>query len=94
MKRRASCNEGLHTYGHRGSVGGGITRRSCTDCGAVQLELRDPDALADSGLFGTPSRRSMFYLEVVLNNFETPSSGGRRFGQRPDARRRAATAVA
>ena len=41
--RRADCKKGRHFYGEAQSVGGGIRRQVCTECGAVSIDLTGAD---------------------------------------------------
>ncbi len=94
MTSRTKCRKGLHSYGHGAAVGGGIIRRSCSSCGTVQMDVRSPETVAQSGLFTRPRLHSMFYVEVLLTNAETEVLLGRSFGRPPAERRRPAAAVA
>jgi hypothetical protein len=36
---RNECRSGVHRYGGRSTVGGGILRRVCLACGAISIDL-------------------------------------------------------
>jgi hypothetical protein len=87
--RNTNCR-GEHTFGSAGSVGGGLTRRSCGVCGTVVIDLRSEVGDGDSSLFLRPKLDSIFVTPV--NRAESASVQGQMhtFGRRPDRRRRVA----
>ena len=91
MARYIDCKNGLHSYTLAVEVGGGISRRSCSECGLVQIDLGAETRLADTSLFTQSKLASMFEVEALLaragDDFEMPT---RSFGARPAQRRRPA----
>ena len=43
--RRSDCKKGRHIYGEAQSIGGGIRRQVCTECGTVTIDLSGADEL-------------------------------------------------
>lgn len=86
--RNTNCR-GEHILGSAGSVGGGLTRRTCEVCGTVVIDLRAEVGDGDSSLFLRPKLDSIFVTPV--NRIEAVSVQGQmhNFGRRPDRRRRA-----
>ncbi|NIA24377.1 MAG: hypothetical protein GWP04_02275 [Gammaproteobacteria bacterium] len=83
-----SCK--THEFGDPVAVGGGIVRRACSRCGAVQLDITRQEVLANSGLFQSGRIKWMTWEPAQ----ETRGRLERRFGKAPEERRSAATAIA
>lgn len=93
MARLNDCKKGMHRYSKTGEIGGGIVRRTCTECGMVQIDLSGTDRWGDSSLFTEPKLATMFQVEALLakvhQEIQPPS---RSFGEAPAGRRRPARA--
>lgn len=93
MARLNDCKKGMHRYSKTGEIGGGIARRTCTECGMVQIDLSGTDRWGDSSLFTEPKLATMFQVEALLakvhQEIQPPS---RSFGEAPAGRRRPARA--
>ncbi len=61
-------------------VGGGIVRRVCEHCGAVEIDLRAETPVDGSGLFGPVRTDSMFMIQAALEEIFAPQE--QRFGVR------------
>ena len=93
MARLNDCKKGMHRYSKTGEIGGGIARRTCVECGMVQIDLSGTDRWGDSSLFTEPKLATMFQVEALLakvhQEIQPPS---RSFGEAPAGRRRPARA--
>ena len=47
-KAAADCKQGHHRYGSPRYIGGGMTRQTCSVCGAVSIDLSQADSPAES----------------------------------------------
>ena len=67
--QRKSCRRGRHAFGVGVPVGGGIVRRICKYCSAVQIELgnRHIDPEYPRALFRPPRRLSIFSIGSALS---------------------------
>ncbi len=84
MRRRSSCRNGIHVMGEPSIVGGGIVRRVCENCGAVEIDLPAETPVDCPGLFGPVRSDSMFMIQVALEEIFAPQE--QRFGVRqPEA---------
>jgi hypothetical protein len=93
MARYVDCKKGLHRYSPAGEVGGGITRRTCSACGVVQIVLNGGAGVADTDLFTEPKLVTMFKLEALLARAVDESlAAGQSFGEAPPGRRRSVRA--
>ena len=93
MARSNDCKKGMHRYSKAGEIGGGIARRSCVECGMVQIDLSGTDRWGDSSLFTEPKLATMFQVEVLLAKVgEERFTPSRSFGEAPAGRRRPAGA--
>lgn len=45
------CKNGAHTFAEPVSVGGGLVRSVCTECGEVTIDLRTAEEPTTPGLF-------------------------------------------
>ncbi len=94
MARIINCKKGLHNYSSAGEVGGGIARRSCFECGQVQIDLSGSAGVADTDLFTETKLASIFEVEALLAKVATaPVEVRRAFGEAPARRRRPARAA-
>lgn len=83
----------MHQYSPTMEAGGGIARRTCGECGYVQIDLGVADTLRDTDLFTEPKLATMFKVEALLAKVgEEPVSPRRSFGEAPANRRRPAKA--
>jgi hypothetical protein len=93
MARSNHCKKGMHRYSDPGEIGGGIARRTCVECGMVQIDLSGTGRRGDTNLFTEPKLATMFQVEALLAKvgpeIVTPS---RSFGEAPAGRRRPAGA--
>ena len=93
MARYVDCKRGMHSYSPAGAVGGGITRRTCSECGVVEIVLSEVEGVADTDLFTEPKLVTMFKLEALLARAVDESlAAGQSFGEAPPGRRRPARA--
>lgn len=93
MARSNDCKKGVHRYSKAGQIGGGIARRSCVECGMVQIDLSGTDRWGDSSLFTEPKLATMFQVEALLARVgEEKLTPSRSFGEAPAGRRRPARA--
>lgn len=56
-KAAADCRRGIHRYGSAHAIGGGMTRQTCSACGAVSIDVTQAEAPLEVALFGPSSRR-------------------------------------
>lgn len=47
-KAAADCKQGQHRYGSPRYIGGGMTRQTCSVCGAVSIDLSQAESPAES----------------------------------------------
>lgn len=93
MARLNDCKKGTHRYSETGEIGGGIARRTCAECGMVQIDLSGTDRWGDSSLFTEPKLATMFQVEALLAKVGEENLTPRRsFGEAPAGRRRPARA--
>jgi len=94
MARLINCRKGLHDYSPVGMAGGGIARRSCYECGNVQIDLSDVSVNIATDLFSETKLASIFEVEALLAKVaDAPIQVERSFGQAPARRRRPARAA-
>ena len=94
MARYSNCRKGMHRYSRAGEIGGGIARRTCPDCGIVQIDLSSVDQSVDTDLFTEPTLATMFQVEALLAKIQDDvPSPGRSFGEAPAGRRRPVRAL-
>jgi hypothetical protein len=53
-KAEADCRQGIHRYGSPKLIGGGMSRQTCSVCGAVSIDIRHADDPAGRG--SSPTR--------------------------------------
>ncbi|MDR9449682.1 MAG: hypothetical protein RI637_00570 [Acidimicrobiia bacterium] len=93
MARLNDCKKGMHRYSKTGEIGGGIARRTCVECGLVQIDLNGTDRWGHSHLFTQPTLATMFQVEALLARVgEEKLTPRRSFGEAPAGRRRPARA--
>ena len=93
MARLNDCKKGMHRYSKTGEIGGGIARRTCVECGLVQIDLNGTDRWGDSSLFTEPKLATMFQVEALLAKVgEEKLTPRTSFGEAPAGRRRPARA--
>jgi hypothetical protein len=56
-KAAADCKQGHHRYGSPRYIGGGMTRQTCSVCGAVSIDITQADAPAESPSSDSASSR-------------------------------------
>jgi len=57
-KAASDCRKGDHRYGSPKHVGGGMTRQTCSVCGAVTIDLTRTERTIEPALFGSSRGRS------------------------------------
>ncbi len=57
---RNDCRAGVHRYGGRSIVGGGILRRVCLACGNISIDLTAVDEPIAARLFAEPGPEGTF----------------------------------
>jgi hypothetical protein len=93
MARYINCRKGLHNYSSACEAGGGIARRSCFECGQVQIDLSGTAGVSDTDLFTETKLASIFEVEALLAKVASaPAEVRRAFGEAPTRRRRPARA--
>lgn len=89
MAQYVDCKKGLHSYSLPSEIGGGISRRTCSGCRVVQIDLGAEPGLSDTSLFTHPKLATMFEVEAILARVgENHQPLSRSFGERPAGRRR------
>lgn len=56
-KAAADCKQGHHRYGSPRYIGGGMTRQTCSVCGAVSIDITQADAPAEAPSSDSASSR-------------------------------------
>ena len=46
-RARSACRAGEHAFGRNASIGGGIKRRVCVECGHVTIDLTEGPGSSD-----------------------------------------------
>jgi hypothetical protein len=93
MARYSNCKKGMHRYSRAGEIGGGIARRTCSNCGIVQIDLSSAERSTETDLFTEPTLATMFQVEALLAKVhEEVPPPSRSFGEAPAGRRRPAGA--
>ncbi|MGH8874587.1 MAG: hypothetical protein ACRDVM_04965 [Acidimicrobiia bacterium] len=84
----ASCRKAGHAFGEPDAVGGGLLRRACRGCGAVEI-CPGGSATPIRGRFGLFRGRvgSLFAVDPEVRRVVAWGASNERFGARPTARR-------